>query len=158
MVIITQTIKIVDLAKTDEKTFEKRYVGCLVLTQNNKILLQQRGSSKWHKFPGFLSTFGGGIEVGESPIQALVRELKEELGANVVAAKVIRLGTYTEAATNYNDLVYGYFWHDRLGTITGCYEDEARYYENCAHVLTHPKVMDDVKWQLQECQNRGLLK
>ena len=158
MVIITETIKIVNLAKINRKTFEKRYVGCLVLTQDNMILLQQRGSSKWHKFPGFLSTFGGGIEIGESPMQALVRELKEELGANVLAAEVVHLGAYTEAATNYSDLVYGYFWHDRLGTITGCYEDEARYYKNCAHVLTHPKVMDDVKWQLQECQNRGLLK
>ncbi len=158
MVIITETIKIVDLTKIDEITFEKRYVGCLVLTQDNKILLQQRGSSKYHKFPGFLSTFGGCIESGESPMQALVRELKEELGADIVAAEVIHLGAYTEVATNYTDLVYSYFWHDRLGTITGCYEDEARYYENCAHVFTHKKIMDDVKWQLQECQNKGLLK
>ncbi len=42
-----------------------------------ELLSQQSGSSKWHKFPGFLSTFGRGIEVGESHMQALVRELKE---------------------------------------------------------------------------------
>lgn len=67
MGIIAETIKKVDLAQINEITFEKRYVGCLVLTQDNKILLQQRGSSKWHKFPGFLSTFGGGIETAALP-------------------------------------------------------------------------------------------
>lgn len=34
MVIISETIKKVDLAKIDETNFKKRYVGCLVLTQD----------------------------------------------------------------------------------------------------------------------------
>lgn len=151
-------IRKVDLTKINEGSFKNCYVGCLVLTKDNKILLQQRGTSQWHRFPGFLSNFGGRIEATETPSQALVRELKEELGADVIVAEAISLGAYTEAASNYIDLIYSYFWHDKLGTITGCYEDEAKYYENCAQVLTHPKIMDDVIWQLNECQQRGLLK
>lgn len=91
-------------------------------------------------------------------MQALVRELKEELGAQVNPADVISLGAITEAITKYSELIYVYFWHDKHGTITGCYECEAKYYDDCAAALTHPKIMDDVRWLLHECQKRKLLK
>ena len=80
------SIKIIDLTKADESSFHKRFVGCLVLTNNNKILLQQRGND-WDRFPGYLATFGGRIELEETAPQALVRELKEELGVQLKASK-----------------------------------------------------------------------
>ena len=150
------SIKIIDLTKADESSFHKRFVGCLILTNNNKILLQQRGHD-WDRFPNCLTTFGGRIELGETPSQALVRELNEELGANVILSDAISLGAITESYTNYSELIYTYFWHDQHNTITGCYEGEPKYYDNYTDALTHPKIMDDVRWIINESLTRSLI-
>lgn len=153
---MTELIRTLDLTKIDEADFKRRCVGCLVLTQDHKILLQQR-PDHWRTHPGCLSTFGGEIEPSETSIEALIRELHEELGAKVMPSDVTRIGTITEAITNYSELIYLYFWHDKHGTITGCYEGEAKYYDTVAEIYSHPKLMDDVRWLLMECQNRRLL-
>ena len=150
------SIRPIDLATIDEMRFKGRFVGCIVLTQNKKILLQQRGDD-WHSHPGVISTFGGRIESHEHPKNALIRELKEELGAQVQESDIVSLGAYTEAVTQHTELVYGYFWHDKQGTMTGCYEGEARYYDNIADILALPKLMDGVRWLIYECKNRQLL-
>jgi 8-oxo-dGTP diphosphatase len=144
-------IRLVPVEQLASPTFKRRCVGCLVLTQDNKILLQQRPND-WGRFPCCLATFGGGIEGNESPMEALVRELNEELGAIVEPKDVIHLGAITEQATHYQDLIYVHFWHDKQGTITGCYEGEAVHYTRAAEALKHPKIMQDVCWLLQQCQ------
>lgn len=150
------SIKTVDLTSTDLTSFAKCFVGCLVLTNDNKILLQQRGKD-WDRFPDCLATFGGQIELGETPIQALVRELQEELGAIVSPSEAINLGTISESYTNYNDLIYTYFWHDQKNTITGCYEGEPRFFNTYSDVIMYPNVLDDVVWILNECLDRRLI-
>lgn len=152
----TQIIKRVDVDKLEESTYQNQYVGCIVLSKDNKILLQQRGES-WKNHPGCLSEFGGHIETGETPIEALVRELNEELGAIVEVSEVISLGAITEAITNYSELIHVYFWHDKRGTITGCYEGECKYYNRINEILQHPKIMDSVCWLLKECHDRRLI-
>src|ERR1700733_13759328 len=104
-----KTIRPVDLKKMDEATFVRRCVGCIILTHDNKILLQQRDDD-CRTFPGCLATFGGGIEARESPMQALVRELNEELGARLVSTDVISLGAITEEYTQHRELIHTYFW------------------------------------------------
>lgn len=136
--------------------FIRPCVSCLVLSGNGKIVLQQRDDD-CQDFPGCLATFGGGIEPGETPMQALIRELREELGAAVKASDVVSLGVLTEAVTNHKELVYVYFFHDKFGTITGCYEGQAKYYNDSTEAENHPKIMDDVKWLLRECKKRRLL-
>jgi|SaaInlStandDraft_6_1057023.scaffolds.fasta_scaffold130947_1 8-oxo-dGTP diphosphatase len=61
-----EKIKIVDLEKDDLSKFNEnsKFTGCLVVTADNKILLQQRPDN-WWTHPGCLSTFGGKIEEGE---------------------------------------------------------------------------------------------
>jgi len=152
-----QPIQLVNLNTIDLTQFEQCCVGCMVLTQDNQIMLQQR-CHNWHSFPDYLAEFGGHIEANESPIQALQRELNEELGAQVNPSEVISFGALTETVSKHSILVYEYFWHDKHGTITGCYECEARYYDNCAAVLKHPKIMDDVRWSLNKCQKLKLLR
>lgn len=133
------------LSITDNANYTNRYVGCLILTSKNKFLLQQRGMD-WERYPAALATFGGKIELGETPEQALARELKEELGATISFNDVIVLGTFIKNSHEYNEFIYGYFWHDKKNIITGCYEGEARYYDNYADALKHPKILDDTRW------------
>lgn len=56
----------------------KEYVGCILLNKDKEILLQKK--TKDYKYPGCWSLFGGSIEANETPEQAIIRELKEEIG------------------------------------------------------------------------------
>ncbi len=156
MTVSEEPIKVIDLAQVDEKAFINPGANAVVLTKDGKLLLQQR-PPEWRVGGGQITTFGGGIELGETPLQALVRELKEELGANVLAADVVNLGVLTEAFTNHTELVYAYFWQDKQGTITGCYECEAVYFDDVSTVFAQSNLMDYVRWMLRESQKRGLL-
>jgi len=149
-------IKQLDLSQVKESDYKQQFAACIVLTQDHKILLQQRPLN-WRTFPGMIATFGGHIEGDETPIQAIVRELHEELGAKVDSSDLITLGVITEEVTSHTELVHLYFWHDTHSTITGCYEGEAKYFDSIEEALEHPKLMDDVCWALNECCDRGLL-
>lgn len=147
----------VNLKYLNDAEYKQRSVGCLVLSKEHQIVLQLRDEHA-PTHPHYLATFGGAIEEGETPMQALVRELKEELGAEVAPHDVVELGAIAEPESNYHTLVYLYFWHDANGTITGCYEGEAMFFNNPVVPQQHPKVMDDVIWIIHECSKRGLLK
>jgi 8-oxo-dGTP diphosphatase len=152
----TKLIEVVDPAHIDDVTYKRKMSCAVILTKERQILLQMRSQDR-SSFPGFVTTFGGGVEVGETPMQALIRELKEELGASVNESEVISFGAITEAITNYTELLHVYFWHDHLGTITGCYEDQPLYFDNSESAILHPKIMDYVSWLLEQCKSRALL-
>ena len=53
----------------------------IIIKRNSKILLQRRqGTKLWC---GFLALPAGHIDVGENPYEAMMREMKEELGINI---------------------------------------------------------------------------
>lgn len=54
-------------------------IGCLILRPDGKIFAQRRSLTR-RSFPGCWDLVGGHFEPGESPRQALVRELREETG------------------------------------------------------------------------------
>lgn len=145
------------VSKIDQEKFSNQFVGCVVLTRDNKILLQQRALN-WKYFPGYIAEFGGRIELGETPIQTLIRELKEELGADVKESETVSFGAITEEMAEHDDLIHCYFWHDKMGTITGCYEGEARYFDDVNSVLSETRLTDGLRWLLNECKERNLLK
>lgn len=149
--------RMIDLKFINDTSYQQRNVGCLILTKDNKILLQQRDED-CQRFPGHLATFGGAIESNESPLDALVRELHEELGAYVKTDDIVILGAITEPETRHRVLVYSYFWHDKNDSITGCYEGKPFYFNHPALLLHHPKVMNDIHWMINECQKQQLLK
>ncbi len=66
-----------------------RGVHCIVYTPDNEIVMQKRSANlSWHPSEIEISA-GGGVDAGETPEQAIVRETYEELGL-VVAPKQLR--------------------------------------------------------------------
>ena len=61
-------------------------VRAVILTEDGKIALVHSKKHHYYKFPG------GGIEEGESHIEALVREVKEEVGLLVIPDSIKEFG------------------------------------------------------------------
>ena len=55
----------------------------VVLPYKGQYLLEKLNNPQWPKNIGKMRHIGGGIEKGETPVQAAVRELQEEIGAKV---------------------------------------------------------------------------
>lgn len=69
------------------------FTGGCVFDERGRVLLQKRGDSGNRGFPG------GAIELGETPENAAIRELKEETGLDVVVNSLI--GIYTDSDMRY---------------------------------------------------------
>ena len=54
-------------------------VGAFLIFNNGMICLQLKDNLPFLNGPWALSTFGGGMEEGENQLEALARELQEEL-------------------------------------------------------------------------------
>lgn len=66
-----------------------------ILRRGNTVLATERPAGKI--MAGYWEFPGGKIEAGESPLEALSRELEEELGITVAAAEFWRTVTHTYA-------------------------------------------------------------
>ena len=60
-----------------------------VIHSKDKILLQLRDQKPNIFYPGVWGLFGGGVDDGEKPIDALKRELLEEIGLEIKSAKLL---------------------------------------------------------------------
>jgi len=66
-----------------------RGAGVILINNEEMILLQHRGKdARWNQ--GSWGEFGGQIEKGETPKEAVKRELKEELGIKLVDLKFFK--------------------------------------------------------------------
>ncbi|MEK6875343.1 MAG: NUDIX domain-containing protein [Nanoarchaeota archaeon] len=61
----------------------KKSVAIFLINPDNKMLFQLRDNKKSIPFPGFWSLIGGGVEGNETDIQAIIREIKEEINCEV---------------------------------------------------------------------------
>lgn len=144
-----------DLDNINEEIYVKKYVGVIIVNANDEIVLQQR-LDNWRNYFGCLSTFGGHMEKNELPVEAVIRELHEELGAVVNSSDLISLGAVIETFASHQELVYFFFWKDWNNTITGCYEGQMKCYSLIDQALAHPKILDGVRYALTVCKDNQL--
>jgi len=80
--------------------------SALITDQDNRLLTVRKKTSTYYMMAG------GKIEKGETPEQALVRELKEELNLTVNTNELTLLGTHsTEAVNEKNTIVKAHIYH-----------------------------------------------
>ena len=65
----------------------KHYAGA-ILYDGKRVLLGKRANHR-ARFPGVWDIFGGHVEPGEEPLDAIKRELREELGIMVRTATLV---------------------------------------------------------------------
>lgn len=114
-------------------------VGAILVNAAGKILIQQRDEKPGLKYPGYWTTFGGKVEAGEHPDEAMRRELLEEIelapelrlwktrqfteqvhGGLVVVEQWLYIGRVdlpAEAITLNEGQALGFFGLDDLDTI-----------------------------------------
>ncbi|MFA5594546.1 MAG: NUDIX domain-containing protein, partial [Trueperaceae bacterium] len=54
--------------------------GAVLLHPDGRVLLQHRDDKPGIESPGKWSLFGGGLDEGEEPAEAMLREIEEEIG------------------------------------------------------------------------------
>lgn len=65
------------------------------MTKKGEIILQQRDDKPGVRDAGKIATFGGGIEEGEDELDAVIRELKEELVIDVSRESIVKFCDYS---------------------------------------------------------------
>lgn len=65
-------------------------VALAILYQDGRLLLQLRDDIPTILYPGCWAVFGGHLEVGESPFDAVIREIWEEIGFKLTEPSYFR--------------------------------------------------------------------
>lgn len=85
-----------------------REIACWIINEKNEILIQRRSPLK-KQYPNMLSITAGHIDLNETPINATLREIEEELGIkNVKANELIPIGIFK--AKNINNYHFKYVY------------------------------------------------
>lgn len=78
-------------------------VACALIDSDNRVLVTKRPDNK--SMPGMWEFPGGKIEKGETPEQALIRELEEELGIKTFATCLAPLNFASHAYDDFHLLM-----------------------------------------------------
>ena len=101
------TGEVVERKIAHEKNLFHRHVSCFILNKNGEILLQKRSMSKKRK-PGVWSKTGGHVESKEEVIDALKREVMEEIGLEMDDKNIFFMNKFK--SINPNNFSYGYIY------------------------------------------------
>lgn len=85
---------------------EKISVAIAILHQDNTFLMQLRDNIPTILYPGYWAFFGGHIEAGETPEEAVVREVLEEIDYEMKDPKFFM--------TSESDTAIRYVFHEPL--------------------------------------------
>ncbi|MFZ3301503.1 MAG: NUDIX domain-containing protein [Microgenomates group bacterium] len=88
-----------------------KYAVAAVIQEDNKILLSQR-SLQSRGQPGKWENAGGEVDEGETPGEAIIREIREELGVEFIINKIMLEDDFPNTDGTWHVILYG-------GTIKG---------------------------------------
>lgn len=82
----------------------------ILVGKSGELVLQQRDDKPGITNPGMVSSFGGGVEEGESALEAAKRELKEETNLIIDESRFVLYGDYfKDKETHGEDWKVSYF-------------------------------------------------
>lgn len=87
------TGEVVERSVAHEKGLFHRHVSCWIVNKEGMVLLQRRAYTKT-KNPGLWAKTGGHVDAGETPEQAALREVKEEIGLDLVKEDLMCASIY----------------------------------------------------------------
>lgn len=147
------TFRFIALPDSTPQTYRKTFSDAVTFNHAGQLLLQRRPQG-WDSSGGKLTLFGGHVENGETPLQAICRELHEELGARATPESISALGIIEEHCGDAIDAVYIHLWHDRDNSITGCYESSSEAFASITDALNETTLMDYARLALQQAQKK----
>ncbi|AHA27722.1 (deoxy)nucleoside triphosphate pyrophosphohydrolase [Candidatus Liberibacter americanus] len=100
-------------------------VACAIFNYDGKVLISNRPSNKSHA--GFWEFPGGKIDNGESPEEALVRELLEELSIVVETSALLPITFASHSYENFHLLMPLFACHNFEGSPRGCEGQQVRW-------------------------------
>ena len=103
--------------KNEHYTFKFRVSG--VIVRDGKVLLVEMDNA------GFFCLPGGHVELGETPFQAVVREVKEETGLDLKSAEYRCVINFVN--DDYDEIIYQYTSSDFSGEVIECNEGELKW-------------------------------
>lgn len=71
----------------------KQTVSSILISTDDEFILQQRDDKSDIARPGMITNFGGSVEKGEKPINAIIREIQEELSIKLSKQDFQSLGS-----------------------------------------------------------------
>ena len=71
----------------------RSYSGVFLITPLGEFMMQERDPRPHIRNPGKVGVFGGGAEMGETPIECAMREIYEEIGLRLPQNQLDPLGT-----------------------------------------------------------------
>jgi len=118
---------------TETEEYKTIYVAGAVIVRDRKVLATQRGYGNyagWWEFPG------GKIEPGEDPEAALIRELNEELIADIIVERYFAVSEYDYP--EFHAILHCY--------LCGIKNDDITLLEHSSAVWLGRENAYDVKW------------
>lgn len=126
-----------------------------IVIYNHKVLILKRIKPSSDGL-GFWELPGGGLEYGETPHEALIRELKEETNLDIKILKPVY--TFTAIRPLYQTVGIGFLTiptHDQV-IISDEHTEYKFVHHNELKEYLDEKIYNDIKLALQEYENMNL--